>query len=120
MGVTSIIKVMNKEIKIKISEDFTDTPGARDRIDGDFSGEVFLENLLLPKFEKAVSENCLLVIDLEGAWGYPSSFISASFGKLSVLKGKKIVLKHIKFVSEDNPARIDKFTNEIINPETKS
>ena len=105
---------METKDTIIIARDFTTTPGARYRKDGDFSGEQFLDEWLLPKFEKAVSEDYILLIDLDKVWGYPSSFVSGSFGKLSVTKGSSIVLKHLRFKSEENPIRLEK----IINPDS--
>ncbi|MBK6545760.1 MAG: STAS-like domain-containing protein [Saprospiraceae bacterium] len=105
--------------KIVIATQFSSTPGARYRKDGEFSGEEFLEVFLLPKFEKAVKEGYILEIDLDKVWGYPSSFVSGSFGKLSVAKGADLVLKHLKFVSEENPIRLEKILAEIKNPRNK-
>lgn len=104
--------------KIIIATDFTDTPGARFKSEGDFSGEEFLENILLPKFEKAIAGNYILLINLDDVWGYPSSFVSGSFGLLSIQKGAKLVFKHIKFESE-NDTKIEKFVEEIKNPQSK-
>jgi len=105
--------------QIIVASDFTTTPGARYRTDGEFSGEQFLEEILLPKFEKAVSEDYILFIDLDKVWGYPSSFISGSFGKLSISKGADLVLKHITFKSDENPIRLEKIINEINHPRKK-
>ncbi len=102
--------------RIVIATDFSDSPGARYKKDGDFSGEQFLEELLLPKFEEAVKKNHILLIDLDQVFGYPSSFVSGSFGKLSVEKGSKLVLKHIKFKSEENPLRLENIIKEITDP----
>jgi len=110
---------MEVKDKIVIATDFTTTPGARYRKDGDFSGEQFLEEILLSKFEKAVSENYILLIDLDKVWGYPSSFVSGSFGKLSISKGSELVMKHIQFKSDENPIRLEKIINEIKNPRRK-
>ena len=110
---------MDIKDKIIIATDFASTPGARYRKDGDFSGEQFLEELLLPKFEKAVAGNYILLIDLDKVWGYPSSFVSGSFGKLSLAKSAVLVLKHISFKSDENPIRLEKVINEIKNPRKK-
>ena len=106
------------EIKdtIVIAQDFKDNPGARDREDGPHSGQEFLEDILLERFNKAVKANYVLLIDLDGVWGYPSSFIGGSFGKLSIDRGKELLLKHLQFKSDKNPLRIDKVINEIKNP----
>jgi len=105
--------------KIIIAKDFTNTPGARYRTDGDWSGEQFLEEILQPKFEKAVQNNGLIFIDLDGVYGYPSSFVSGSFGKLSIDKGAESVLKHLQFKSDENPIRLEQIIAEIKNPKKK-
>jgi len=106
------------EIKkvLVIASDFSTTPGARYREDGEFSGQEFLEKLLQPEFEKAVNGEYILKVDLDGVWGYPSSFVSGSFGKLSLEKGADLVLKYITFKSDENPIRLEKIINEIKKP----
>jgi hypothetical protein len=109
------------EIKdtLVIATEFKDNPGARDREDGPHSGQEFLEDLFLPRFLKAVEGNYIILVDLDGVWGYPSSFVSGSFGKLSMEKGPDLLLKHIQFKSDKNPLRIEKVINEIKNPTPK-
>lgn len=102
--------------KITIASDFSDHPGARYKKDGEFSGEEFLSNILLPKFELAVKSGYKICIDLDGVFGYPSSFVSGSFGKLSLDKGADEVLRYIHFESKENPLRIDKIICEIKDP----
>lgn len=107
---------MKIEDKIVILKDFTDSPGARYRDDGDFSGQEFLEDLLLPKFEEAVTGNYKLLVDVDGVWGYPSSFLSGSFGKLSIEKGSDLVLKHLEIKSDNSETRQQEIISEIKNP----
>ena len=102
--------------KIVVWQDFSVNPGARYRTDGPFSGQQFLEEHLEPKFDKAVQENHILEIDLDGVWGYPSSFVSGSFGKLSLKHGADKVLEHIHFKSEQSSLRLEKIINEIKKP----
>jgi len=104
--------------KIIIATDFSDSPGSRYREDGDYSGQQFLEEILLPAFEKAVKDGYKILIDLDNVWGYPSSFISGSFGKLSEAKGSELVFKHIEFKSEESEARLEEIIKEIKNPRT--
>ena len=40
-------------MKINICNDFSETPGARYRYEGDFSGEEFRETQLAPKYNEA-------------------------------------------------------------------
>ncbi|MCF6407430.1 STAS-like domain-containing protein [Chitinophaga filiformis] len=103
---------------IDIAKEFSSKPGARYKYEGDFSGQLFLESLLLPKFDKAVQEGGKVLIILDDVLGYPSSFISGSFGKLSIDKGADQVLKHLEFESK-NQMRIDKIISEIQNPKKK-
>ena len=81
--------------KIIIAQDFSDHPASRYKVDGDWSGEKFLEEILLPKFEKALEGSYILLIDLDGVFGYPSSFVSGSFGKLSIEKTANLLLSSI-------------------------
>ena len=110
---------MEVQDTLVIAKEFSDTPGARDRDDGDYSGQEFLEDILLERFKKAVSGNYIILIDLDGLWGCPSSFISGSFGALSMSEGAEILIKHFKFKSVKHPSRIDKFLEEINNPTNK-
>jgi hypothetical protein len=99
-----------------IAKEFKDNPGARDREDGPNSGQEFLEDLFLERFDKAVNGSYIILVDLTGVWGYPSSFVSGSFGKLSMERGSELLLKHIMFKSDNNPLNCEKIINEIKNP----
>ena len=110
---------MDVQEKIKISADFTDTPGARYKKDGPFSGEEFYITLLLPKFQAAIARKGILEIDLQDMWGFPSSFVSGSFGVLSRKFGADHVLRSIRFISTDNPLNEAKVIDEIKNPVAK-
>ena len=75
---------------IKIA-DFAKFPGPRYKDLGKYSGEEFRDDLLIP----AISEkNSNLIVDLDGVFGYGSSFLEEAFGGL-VRKGidKSIVKK---------------------------
>lgn len=105
-----------ENITINIKADFSDSPGARYRKDGPHSGEEFFDSLLKPKFEEAVRNSVHLVIDLDGVWGYPSSFVSGSFGKLSLEVGADTVLSNIDFISKESEIRKNRIIAEINNP----
>jgi hypothetical protein len=62
---------------ITIAKDFSRTPGGRFRTDGPYSGEEFREKYLLPAIHADGAE-----IILDGAAGYPSSFLEEAFGGL--------------------------------------
>lgn len=99
--------------KIIISTDFTDAPGARYKTDGAKSGEEFYELILKSKYEAALAKKGKLFIDLDNTWGYASSFISETFGRLAREYGQENVLKNLELKSEDEPLLIDKIKHII-------
>ncbi|SPF79175.1 hypothetical protein ALP8811_03113 [Aliiroseovarius pelagivivens] len=64
--------------QINVIEDFHPFPAGRYLVDGDGNGTRFREDFLLPHL-KAGEE---VIIDLDGAPGYPSSFLEEAFGGL--------------------------------------
>lgn len=64
---------------IDIAADFTRYPAGRYRTDGPYSGERFRDDILLP----ALKESGHVVIRLDGAMGYGSSFLEEVFGGLA-------------------------------------
>ncbi|WP_145132501.1 MULTISPECIES: STAS-like domain-containing protein [unclassified Pseudomonas] len=83
---------------ISIANDFTKFPAGRFKDDGPFSGELFRERFLAP----ALNSDEQLVIDLDGARGYGSSFLEEAFGGLVRLGfPAEKVLTTIKLVSKD-------------------
>ncbi len=105
--------------QIIVSEDFSDKPGARNITDGENSGELFLNELLKPKFDAAVADDGLLYVDLDNTWGYASSFVSGSFGELSKLYGPDLLRKHLTFKSEDSPVALQKIFKTIDDPNSR-
>lgn len=69
-------------INLKVSIDFSRTPGPRTTDEGEFSGEVFRRDVLLPRIKEAMKKGCTLLIDLDGTEGYGTSFLEESFGGL--------------------------------------
>lgn len=102
-------------LKIVIAKDFSDTVGGRYRVEGDYSGEQFREELLKQKLEEALSSGQTLLIDFDGGYGYPTSFLEESFGGL-IRDGfdKDILLKTLLFKSDDNPKIIERVKNYIL------
>ena len=114
---TTQLKRDAKSITINIAKDFTDAPGGRYREDGDYSGQQFLEDLLRPAYEEAKQKGKKLIIELDNVYGYPSSFVSGSFGKLSA-ECKKIgedLLSCLE-VRSSSPTRRSRFIAEIKDP----
>lgn len=93
-------------IKINICDDFTETPGARYRNEGSYSGEEFRDTILEPKYCEACQKKQKLVIELDGGYGYATSFLEEAFGGLSRKYPKNEVLETLTFVSNDEPSLI--------------
>ncbi|MEQ1649178.1 MAG: STAS-like domain-containing protein [Hyphomicrobiaceae bacterium] len=71
---------------INIASDFTRYPGPRHIEDGPKSGEEFRDTMLIPRITNAVQSGGKVVIVLDGARGYTSSFLEEAFGGLVRLK----------------------------------
>jgi hypothetical protein len=105
-------------IEIKVLDDFTFAPGARDYDDGKDSGQEFYEELLKRKFQEAVDMGVKLKIDLDGVEGYPSSFLSESFGLLGNEFGAEEVLNRLIIVSNEVPKYIQKIMKYVYDKRT--
>ncbi|MDE6284799.1 MAG: STAS-like domain-containing protein [Bacilli bacterium] len=103
---------------IDVVKDFTDTPGARFKWQGSFSGEEFRDDILYPKFIEALKEKKVLTVNLDGGYGYGSSFLEESFGGL-VNRLKKEKNKNYKkvldivIISNDNKVWNEKIKSYI-------
>lgn len=86
-----------EKYSIHIAKDFSDKLGGRWIKVGPFSGELFYDDLLKPKFEIAKANNEKLHIYLDGTKGYGSSFLDQSFGELARVFGVDIVQQTIEF-----------------------
>ena len=100
-------------MNINICRDFSETPGSRHKTEGKYSGEEFRENMLEPKYLESKKAREMLVIDLDGGYGYPTSFLEEAFGGLARKYGSKDILATLKFVSEDEPSLIDEIIGYI-------
>src|SRR5262245_28905672 len=89
----------DKTLEISIAEDFSITPGSRYKEEGNFSGEEFLETILIKKFDQAISEGKKLIINLDGTAGYATSFLEEVFGGLARKYGKEVVLEKLEIIS---------------------
>lgn len=64
--------------EISVAANFTPYPTGRYRKFGDGSGEEFRDDHLIP----ALNSFGLVIVDLDGARGYPASFLEEAFGGL--------------------------------------
>jgi hypothetical protein len=68
---------------ISIAEDFSPSPAGRTPADGPFNGQRFREDYLIPALRIAVDQNDSVVVDMDGAYSYSSSFLEEVFGGLA-------------------------------------
>jgi hypothetical protein len=100
-----------QHLHLNIAEVFSKTPGPRSRAEGEHSAEEFLETILLRRFDEAVACDAILIVDLDGGYGYGTSFLEEAFGGLARLRTVETVRNHIDFKSDEEPyLRDDVFT----------
>jgi len=103
--------------RISISEKFADAPGGRLRTDGDKSGEEFREDFLIPALNK-LKKNEKLLVDLDGCYGFPPSFLEEIFGGLVRQFGIEKVRNYIDIKSEEEPLllnEIDEYISDAVS-----
>lgn len=106
-------------MKINICNDYSETPGARYKSEGEYSGEEFRDSILRPKYEEAVKNGEKLVIELDGGYGYPTSFLEEAFGGLARIHDPKEVNSVLDFISEDEPSLENEIRGYIENARVK-
>lgn len=104
---------------IRISKDFSETPGARYKNEGPFSGQEFREDVLRGKYEEAKRLGEKLIIDFDGGYGYPTSFLEEAFGGLARIYKPSAVLEVLEFISNDEPSLIDEVKSYILSANEK-
>jgi hypothetical protein len=87
------------EKHINFVEEFTDCPGGRLEIHGDHSGQAFREHILKP----ALVSHDHVTLNLDGAVGFPSSFIDEVFGVLSEQMGYDVITQKLTIQLTDDP-----------------
>ena len=75
------MSVMGAKMPMLRVVEFAKAPGGRFRKDGPASGEWFRDDILVPRL-KVVDAADPLVVELDGAPGYGSSFLEEAFGGL--------------------------------------
>lgn len=100
-------------MEINIAKDFTDAPGGRYESDGKFSGQEFRLKYLEPALKKENNEE--ITINLDGTFGFPTSFLEEAFGGLVRIEGikKEDILKRLKFISNEDTSLITKIRQYI-------
>ncbi len=87
---------------VKISEDFSNTPGARYESEGPNSGEKFRKEILIPRYLESKERKERLEVNLDDCYGFATSFLEESFGGLVRALKEKNVLDNIDIISNDD------------------
>lgn len=95
--------------KLKIATQFSKAPGPRYPEEGEHSGEEFRTQVLIPALEAAAASQSILEVDLDGTFGYGTSFLEEAFGGLIRINGFRLsdLNRLISFTSKEEPELID-------------
>ncbi len=85
---------------IDVARDFSPTPGGRYERESKWSGEEFRIRLLEP----ALRAGKRIVVDLDGAVGFTTSFLEEAFGGLVRTFGKEVIPR-VTITANVRPAR---------------
>lgn len=89
-------------MKIKICDEFTNDSGFKYMKESPYSaGRIFSEQVLIPKFKESIEKSEILIIDLNGGYGYTPQFLEEAFGRLSKEFGSTKVKRNIIIKSDD-------------------
>jgi len=103
---------MANSVLINVARDFSVTPGARYRSDGDHSGQEFRETFLEQHFEESTCKDRITIV-LDGTSGFATSFLEETFGGLARKFGKDTCLKRLEFVSDEDSLLPDEIISYI-------
>lgn len=102
-------------MKINVRNDFSESPGGRYIYEGDYSGELFRDKILIPAYQKAENANEKLEINFDGCYGFGTSFLEEAFGGLvRKLKCRGSINRMIFIANDDEtiPGLIEKYILE--------
>lgn len=96
---------MNQRLEVYLARDFSPTPGARSPEEGNFSGQEFREEHLLPAINLAQQNGQKVCIILDEPTGYGTAFLEEVFGGLIRINKKTMTELEalLEFVSDDEP-----------------
>lgn len=90
-------------VTIKVAEQFSRFPAGRFITDGPFSGELFRRKFLEP----ALQSTGEIVVEMDGARGYGSSFLEEAFGGLVRVGLPKELVRRIKIKASNASLRAE-------------
>jgi hypothetical protein len=94
---------VTSEIVYVVAEQYSRYPGGRRRAHGEFSGEAFREDVVLPLLEKY---DCV-TFDLSGSAGYSSGFLDEAFGELGARLGYAEAKRRVTLIARDDQEAVD-------------
>jgi hypothetical protein len=97
------------DVKTVLVTDFSKVPSGRYAKDGPDSGQIFRERYLAPAFKGAKR----IVVRLEGAAGFPSSFLDEAFGGLVRIEGLSPQELHERLVVECSEDELHRYVSLI-------
>jgi hypothetical protein len=100
-------------VVLRVADDFTTTPGGRLRHWGPDSAEEFYEKHLAPAFALANCKGVLLVVDLDGTAGYPTSWLDEAFSRLAAREGRWPTLERLRVICRDEPYLVQEIFRSI-------
>ncbi|MET3109445.1 hypothetical protein AAKU67_004308 [Oxalobacteraceae bacterium GrIS 2.11] len=93
-------------ITINIADQFSRYPAGRYQTDGPYSGEFFRNKYLVPALKEP--NNDKIVVNLDGARGYGSSFLEEAFGGLVRMGFNKETIKSkMEILAKDSSLKIE-------------
>ena len=96
---------MKPRLTLNISRSFSKVPAGRYRTDGPQSGQVFLEEKLLP----ALENSDVVEVVLDGTDGFGSSFLDEAFAGLLRITAMSVAefKRRVLLISEEDPTLIE-------------
>ena len=88
--------------KLVIASEFSPITGGRTPKEGDFSGELFRDEILAPKYKECLNNGERLEIVFDNCYGIGTSFLEEAFGGLVRKYQYTDVLKHIELIANDD------------------
>lgn len=102
-------------MKIVISKEYTKIPGGRFENEGEFSGENFRKTILKPKYVESLSKREKLMIDMDGCYGFASSFLEEAFGGLARELKNISIMNNISIISNDEPDLSERIARYVLS-----
>lgn len=105
--------------KLTIATDFSAVTGGRTPKEGDFSGELFRDNVLEPAYKDSIGKKEKLVIDFDGCYGIGTSFLEEAFGGLVRKYGYIGILDNIEMIVNDDETILENVPKYVRAAETE-